>query len=75
LSINASNTMLGQPRVFYGVDGFFIVKGNKDKLSTGMCFSIEPMICIYSEFGVRLEDHVYMTESGPKWITKSRPLN
>jgi Xaa-Pro dipeptidase len=48
----------------------YIVKGNKDKLSTGMCFSNEPMICIYNEFGVRLEDHVYMTESGPKWFTK-----
>ena len=35
-----------------------------------MCFSNEPMICIYDEFGVRLEDHIYMTESGPKWFTK-----
>ena len=48
----------------------YIVKGNKDPLSAGMCFSNEPMICIYNEFGVRLEDHVYMTESGPKWFTK-----
>ena len=48
----------------------YIVKGNTDKLSSGMCFSNEPMICIYNEFGIRLEDHVYMTKSGPKWFTK-----
>ena len=30
----------------------------------------EPMICIYGEFGVRLEDHVYMTEEGPIWFTQ-----
>jgi len=47
----------------------YIVKGNKDSLHKGMCFSNEPMICIYNEFGVRLEDHIYMTETGPKWFT------
>ena len=47
----------------------YIVKGNTDQLSEGMCFSNEPMICIYNEFGVRLEDHIYMTKSGPKWFT------
>jgi Xaa-Pro dipeptidase len=35
----------------------------------GMCFSNEPMLCLYGEFGVRLEDHFYMTEQGPKWFT------
>ena len=48
----------------------YIVKGNTDRLTAGMCFSNEPMICIYGEFGVRLEDHIYMTECGPKWFTK-----
>ena len=48
----------------------YIVKGNADPLSEGMCFSNEPMICIYDEFGVRLEDHIYMTKNGPKWFTK-----
>ena len=30
-----------------------------------MCFSDEPMIAIYGEFGIRLEDCFYMTENGP----------
>ncbi|MFI5014161.1 MAG: aminopeptidase P family protein, partial [Hyphomicrobiales bacterium] len=29
----------------------------------------EPTICIYGEFGIRLEDHIYMTEDGPRWFT------
>jgi Xaa-Pro dipeptidase len=33
-----------------------------------MCFSIEPMLCVYGECGVRLEDIVYMTEAGPNWF-------
>ena len=48
----------------------YIVKGNKNTLAKGMCFSNEPMICLYGEFGVRLEDHIYMTSTGPKWFTK-----
>ena len=47
----------------------YIVKGNTLPLAAGMCFSIEPMICSYGEFGVRLEDHAYMTPSGPRWFT------
>jgi Xaa-Pro dipeptidase len=48
----------------------YMVKGNMTPLAVGMCFSIEPMICIYGEFGVRLEDHAYMTESGAHWFTQ-----
>ena len=48
----------------------FMVKGNKTPLQVGMCFSDEPMICIYGEFGVRLEDIIYMTEAGPRWFTQ-----
>lgn len=48
----------------------FMVKGNKTPLQAGMCFSIEPMICIYGEFGVRLEDIAYMTEDGARWFTQ-----
>ena len=48
----------------------YIVPGNSTPLAPGMCFSNEPMICIYGEFGVRLEDHVYMTEAGPRWFTQ-----
>ena len=47
----------------------YMVKGNRTKLAPGMCFSNEPMICIYGEFGVRLEDHIYMTEAGATWFT------
>ena len=36
----------------------------------GVCFSDEPTISIYGEFGVRLEDCFYMTESGPRLFTK-----
>ena len=48
----------------------YIVKGNDLPLEPGMCFSIEPMICSYGEFGVRLEDHAYITEAGPQWFTE-----
>jgi len=48
----------------------YIVKGNDLPLATGMCFSIEPMICSYGEFGVRLEDHAYVGDDGPCWFTE-----
>ena len=51
-------------------EGPYLVRGDKTVLSAGMCFSNEPMICIYGEFGVRLEDHFYMTEQGAKWFTR-----
>jgi Xaa-Pro dipeptidase len=47
----------------------YMVKGNRTPLAPGMCFSNEPMICIYGEFGVRLEDHVFITEAGADWFT------
>lgn len=47
----------------------YLVKGNVRPLATGMCFSNEPMICIEGEFGIRLEDHFYMSEQGPVWFT------
>ena len=46
----------------------FMVAGNDTPLAPGMCFSIEPMLCVYGECGVRLEDIVYMTETGPRWF-------
>lgn len=48
----------------------YLVRGDKTPLAPGMCFSNEPTICIYGEFGCRLEDHFYMTEEGPKWFTQ-----
>ncbi|MDG3442391.1 M24 family metallopeptidase [Nitrospirillum amazonense] len=47
----------------------YIVGGNKQPLEAGLCFSVEPMLCLYGKFGVRFEDHVYMTEDGPRWFT------
>lgn len=46
------------------------VKGNLTKLAPGMCFSDEPTISIPGEFGIRLEDCLYMTEQGPRFFTK-----
>ncbi|KZN67597.1 M24 family metallopeptidase [Pseudoalteromonas luteoviolacea] len=48
----------------------YLVKGNPQPLAPGMCFSNEPMLVIPDEFGIRLEDHFYMTEHGPKWFTE-----
>jgi Xaa-Pro dipeptidase len=51
----------------------YVVQGNRARLAPGMCFSNEPTIAIYGEFGVRLEDHIHMTETGPEWFTKPSP--
>jgi Xaa-Pro dipeptidase len=48
----------------------FMVRGSTTPLVPGMCFSDEPMICIYGEFGVRLEDIIHMTEAGACWFTQ-----
>lgn len=48
----------------------YLVEGNELPLSAGMCFSNEPMLVLSGEFGVRLEDHFYMTEQGPRWFTE-----
>jgi len=48
----------------------YIVAKNQTPLAPGMCFSNEPMICVPGEFGIRHEDHVYMTEHGPQWFTE-----
>lgn len=56
-----------------GMDGHEwgnMVLGNKQILEPGMCFSVEPTICIYGEFGIRLEDCAYMTDAGAKWFTQ-----
>ncbi|WP_109097750.1 Xaa-Pro peptidase family protein [Aquimarina sp. AU58] len=48
----------------------YIARHEDAILTSGMCFSNEPMICVPNEFGIRLEDHIYMTEEGPKWFTQ-----
>ena len=55
-----------------GMDGHewtYFVRGNTTPLAPGMCFSDEPMIAIYGEFGIRLEDCLYITEDGPRFFS------
>ena len=59
-----------------GLDGHEwtnFVRGNKTPLAPGMCFSNEPMIAIYGEFGIRLEDCLYVTENGAKFFSQPSP--
>lgn len=48
----------------------YLVGGDKTLLATGMCFSNEPMLVVPDEFGIRLEDHFYMTDKGARWFTE-----
>ncbi|CDZ70563.1 Putative dipeptidase PepE [Neorhizobium galegae bv. orientalis] len=48
----------------------YLVRGNATVLEPGMCFSNEPMIVFPDSFGIRLEDHIHMTDSGPQWFTE-----
>ena len=50
-----------------------LVRGNKTKLAPGMVFSNEPMVAIPGEFGVRLEDCMYITETGARLFTQQSP--
>ena len=58
----------------------YLVRGDKTPLAPGMVFSNEPMLVLPRQFGVRLEDHFYMTEQGARWFTEpseslENPLN
>lgn len=56
-----------------GMDGhepINFVSSETMPLTEGMCFSDEPGIYIFGEFGVRLEDCLYMTADGPKLFTQ-----
>jgi Xaa-Pro dipeptidase len=56
-----------------GMDGHewtYFVRGNRTPIAPGMCFSDEPMIAIYGEFGIRLEDCLYITEEGPRFFSQ-----
>jgi len=46
------------------------VKENKTPIAVGMCFSNEPNISIPGEFGIRLEDCVYIAEDGAHFFSK-----
>ncbi len=51
-------------------EGPYLVRGDDTPLATGMCFSNEPMIVVPGQYGIRLEDHFYMTDSGAQWFTE-----
>lgn len=51
----------------------YLVRGNQTLLEPGMCASNEPMIVVPDRFGVRLEDHFYVTEDGAAWFTPPSP--
>lgn len=51
-------------------EGPNLVRGEQTLMKTGMVFSDEPMLVIPDKFGVRLEDHFYMTEEGAVWLTE-----
>ena len=59
-----------------GMDGHewpYLVKENTLKLEPGMTFSDEPGIYIPGEFGVRLEDDMYITQDGAGLFTPPSP--
>ena len=59
-----------------GLDGHEwtnFVRGNKTPIQPRMCFSDEPTIVIYGEFGIRLEDCLYITPNGPRFFTSQSP--
>ncbi|MBL8545083.1 MAG: aminopeptidase P family protein [Hyphomonadaceae bacterium] len=47
-----------------------LCRGDITPLAPGMCFSNEPMVVVPGRFGVRHEDHFYMTDKGPRWFTQ-----
>jgi Xaa-Pro dipeptidase len=47
----------------------YFVGSNRAPLAIGNTGSIEPTIAIYGEFGIRLEDHIVVTETGAAWLT------
>lgn len=49
------------------------VRGNRTPIQPGMCFSDEPTITIYGEFGIRLEDCLHITGHGPEFFTPQSP--
>jgi len=59
-----------------GMDGHEpvnFVRGEQTPLAPGMCFSNEPGIYLFDEFGVRLEDCLYITDDGPQLFSELSP--
>jgi len=59
-----------------GMDGHewpYLVRGNTQIIAPDMTFSDEPGIYIRGEFGVRLEDDMYIAEKGAELFTPQSP--
>jgi Xaa-Pro dipeptidase len=59
-----------------GMDGHewpYLVRGNTLPIAPNMTFSDEPGIYIRGEFGVRLEDDMYITDKGAELFTPQSP--
>ena len=59
-----------------GMDGHEpvnFVRGEQTELAPGMCLSNEPGLYIFGEFGVRLEDCLYITDDGPQLFSALSP--
>jgi Xaa-Pro dipeptidase len=59
-----------------GLDGHEpvnFVHGETTLLAPGMCFSDEPGLYLPGKFGIRLEDCLHMTETGPAWFSTPPP--
>ena len=59
-----------------GMDGHEpvnFVHGERTRLAPGMCFSNEPGIYLFGEFGVRLEDCLHLTDDGPQLFSDLSP--
>lgn len=59
-----------------GMDGHewpYLVMGNRTPLARGNTFSDEPGIYVPGEFGVRLEDCMYITDDGAELFTPQSP--
>jgi Xaa-Pro aminopeptidase len=55
-----------------GMDGHeppYLVRNDETPLASRMCFSDEPGLYVPGEFGIRLEDCWYLTDTGPKLFT------
>jgi Xaa-Pro dipeptidase len=56
-----------------GMDGHewpYLVKGNTQPMQANMTTSDEPGIYLRGQFGVRLEDDMYITPDGARWFTR-----
>ena len=54
-------------------EGPNLVRGETTPMEEGMVFSNEPMMVVPDEFGIRLEDHFWMSKQGAQWFTEPSP--